>query len=109
MKFPLVFFFSEEQKCKVLGFENTSPYSLQSVSVDYVDELLELTAITAEQKLIKFITKYYTCSLFDLELGETTGVKNTTIHKADYYSPAKINLLRFITSVEIVFDSFYYN
>ena len=59
------FSFSEVQTCRVFGFDNTNPYSLQSISVNYVDDLMKLT--TGQN------TEYYLTDLFQ-ELGKTTEV-----------------------------------
>ena len=55
----------EVQTCLVLGFDTTSPYSLQSISVNYVDDLRKLT--TGQN------TEYYLTDLFQ-ELDKTTEV-----------------------------------
>ena len=37
------FLILEVQSCLVLGFDNTNPYSLQSISVNYFDDSRKLT------------------------------------------------------------------
>ena len=59
------FLILEVQSCLVLGFDNTNPYSLESISVNYVDDLRKLT--TGQN------TEYYLTDLFQ-ELGKTTEV-----------------------------------
>ena len=55
----------------VLGFGDTSPYSLQSAFVYYYDEILKVTVPATGQT---FITKYYTNGLY-MDLGEAGKVK----------------------------------
>ena len=59
------FLILEVQSCWILGFDNTSPYSLQSISVNYVDDLRKLTPGQN--------TEYYLTDLFQ-ELGKTSEV-----------------------------------
>ena len=62
--------FSEVQSCWVLGFDAASPYSLKSISVNYVDDLTKLTSRTTGQK---FTAEYYLTDLFQ-ELRKTSKV-----------------------------------
>ena len=53
-----------------MRFDTASPYSLQSISVNYVDDLKKLTARTTGQK---FTAEYYLTDLFQ-ELKKTSKV-----------------------------------
>ena len=59
------FLFSEVQTCSVLGFDTERPYSLQSISVNYVDDLKKLTPRTT--------TEFYLTDLFQ-QLRKTSEV-----------------------------------
>ena len=59
------FLFSEVQTCFVLGFDTESPYSLQSISVNYVDDLKKLIPRTNSE--------YYLTDLFQ-QLRKTSKV-----------------------------------
>ena len=64
------FLILEVQTCWVVRFDTASPYSLQSISVNYVDDLKKLTSRTTGQK---FTAEYYLTDLFQ-ELKKTSKV-----------------------------------
>ena len=73
------FLILEVKSCLVLGFDNTNPYSLESIAVNYFDDLRKLT--TGQN------TEYYLTDLFQ-ELGKTTEVYKYVQYLTQYFFKA---------------------